>query len=57
MMLAAWDAASARLLVTEGDRRRMRLELERDRDRRMRTPSQREQAAAAWQRKLTAVPS
>lgn len=30
MMLAAWDAASARLLVTEGDRRRMRLELERD---------------------------
>jgi hypothetical protein len=29
MMLTAWDAASARLLVTEGDRRRMRLELEK----------------------------
>jgi hypothetical protein len=28
-MLAAWDAASVRLLVTEGDRRRLRLELER----------------------------
>jgi hypothetical protein len=29
MMLAAWDSASARLLVTEGDRRRVRIELER----------------------------
>jgi hypothetical protein len=29
MMLAAWDSASARLLVTEGDRRRARIELER----------------------------
>lgn len=28
MMLAAWDAASVRLLVTEGDRRRLRIELE-----------------------------
>jgi hypothetical protein len=31
MMLATWDAASARLLVTEGDRRRMRLELQHGR--------------------------
>jgi hypothetical protein len=31
MMLAAWGAASARLLVTEGDRRRVRIELERAR--------------------------
>lgn len=30
MMLAAWSAASSRLLVTEGDRRRMRIELERE---------------------------
>lgn len=29
MMLVAWSAACSRLLVTEGDRRRMRLELER----------------------------
>jgi hypothetical protein len=29
MMLAAWDSASARLLVTEGDRRRVRIELEK----------------------------
>jgi len=29
VMFAAWDALMARLLVTEGDRRRMRLELER----------------------------
>lgn len=29
MMMASWSAACARLLVTEGDRRRMRLELER----------------------------
>jgi hypothetical protein len=29
MMLAAWGAASARLMVTEGDRRRMRMELVR----------------------------
>jgi hypothetical protein len=29
MMLAAWDAASVRLLVTEGDRRRMRIELDK----------------------------
>ena len=29
MMLAAWDSASSRLLVTEGDRRRVRIELER----------------------------
>lgn len=28
MMLAAWDSASSRLLVTEGDRRRVRIELE-----------------------------
>ena len=29
MLLAAWSAASARLLTTEGDRRRVRIELER----------------------------
>ena len=29
MMLAAWNDAAARLLVTEGDRRRVRIELER----------------------------
>jgi len=29
VMFASWDALMARLLVTEGDRRRMRLELER----------------------------
>ena len=29
VMFAAWDALMARLLMTEGDRRRMRLELER----------------------------
>lgn len=29
MMMAAWDSACARLLVTEGDRRRVRIELER----------------------------
>ena len=29
MMLAAWSSASSRLLVTEGDRRRVRIELER----------------------------
>lgn len=29
MMLAAWNAAAASLLVTEGDRRRVRIELER----------------------------
>lgn len=29
MMLVAWSAACSRLLVTEGDRRRMRMELER----------------------------
>jgi hypothetical protein len=28
MMLAAWDSAASRLLVTEGDRRRVRIELE-----------------------------
>lgn len=32
MMLAAWDSASARLLVTEGDRRRMRIELDKAAD-------------------------
>lgn len=30
VMFASWDALMARLLVTEGDRRRMRLELDRD---------------------------
>lgn len=30
MMLTAWDSASSRLLVTEGDRRRVRIELDRD---------------------------
>jgi hypothetical protein len=30
VMFASWDALMARLLVTEGDRRRMRLELERE---------------------------
>ena len=29
MLFAAWQGASARLLVTEGDRRRVRIELER----------------------------
>lgn len=29
VMFAAWDALMARLLMTEGDRRRLRLELER----------------------------
>jgi hypothetical protein len=29
MMMATWDSMTARLLVTEGDRRRMRLELDR----------------------------
>lgn len=29
MLLAAWDSASTRLLITEGDRRRLRLELDR----------------------------
>jgi hypothetical protein len=29
MLLAAWSAASTRLLTTEGDRRRVRIELER----------------------------
>jgi hypothetical protein len=29
VMFASWDALMARLLVTEGDRRRMRMELER----------------------------
>jgi hypothetical protein len=30
VMFASWDALMARLLVTEGDRRRMRMELERE---------------------------
>jgi len=30
VMFASWDALMARLLVTEGDRRRLRLELERE---------------------------
>jgi hypothetical protein len=51
--LAAWDGMSARLLVTEGDRRRARIELERQK------PHDADAAAGVtsmldWQKKLSA---
>jgi hypothetical protein len=53
VMFAAWDALMARLLMTEGDRRRLRLELERDK------PEDPDEAAAvasmaAWRGKREA---